>query len=154
MRASSAAGSTAASKAPPRWAITKPSCPASKAGPASPATTRSSSTSATPTPRGFSWSDGTRLFPLHPTGVEREEKTNLRCDLRSFGERFLDDAHDMGALGPVQRQPGATQSLAAVAHHRLGKLDVLHQLDRDVEMQHRHEPAVERQRFGKFSRLG
>ena len=87
-------------------------------------------------------------------GAGRLDHERIGADVDDAGAIHLDELHDMGALGPFQRKPGAAQGLAAVAHHRLGKLDVLHQLDRDIEMQHRHEPAVERQRLREFSRLG
>src|SRR5690606_26045034 len=44
--------------------------------------------------------------------------------------------------------------LGAVAAHRLGELDVLHQLWMAVEVQDRREPAIEFERFGIASRRG
>src|SRR5689334_24644819 len=66
-----------------------------------------------------------------------------RLELRPRIDRRLDDARDPSALLPLERQPRGADPLAAFARHLVGELDVLHQLGRHIEVQQRHEPAVE-----------
>ena len=54
---------------------------------------------------------------------------------------------------PLQGQARRAHPFAAFAGHVVGQLDVLDQLHRGIEMQKRHEPAVERQRLVDLARL-
>ena len=63
--------------------------------------------------------------------------------LRPAVDRLLDDRGDALALLALQRQARRAHPLAAFAGHLVGELDVLDELGRHIEMQQRHEPAIE-----------
>src|SRR6218665_3305856 len=68
-------------------------------------------------------------------------------------QRVPDDAFDGRALRADQRQARAAHMLGAYAHQHVDQLEVLHQLGRDIQVQHGRHPLVQRKGLGKAAGL-
>src|SRR5579883_2303812 len=63
---------------------------------------------------------------------------------RAVGDRFLVEARHALQLLAFERQAWRARDRAAVADDLLAELDHLHELGRGVEVEGRHEPAIDR----------
>src|SRR6218665_3280509 len=68
-------------------------------------------------------------------------------------QRVPDDAFHGSALGADQGQARAAHMLGAYAHQHVDQLEVLHQLGRDIQVQHGRHPLVQRKGLGKAAGL-
>src|SRR5690606_31858998 len=75
-------------------------------------------------------------------------------EIGTRGQRLVDDVLDHLAFVADQSEARGAHPFGAFAGHLVDQLDVLDELRRNIEMQHGHEPAIERQRLVLAAGLG